>query len=296
MQGYYNRGLYQQATQYIDSLKDNRYVNGSTFYFFSRIYSLNNEFDKTLFHLEKAVKRGITKEQIERMYDLDKFKDSHLYIVFELNYDKWHQEYLVNESNFELDSIYINEIRNIRAKVLEIRYKSVITEDGDEIYELRDSPEIYLKAKKQDSINFYDLSELIILKGFPTAKVVGTKTLRYVSEILDNYVEYYNSLPLWQQVKKIILDEITAGHLKPYFLAMLEDLYLFKTNQPIKYATQINYFKQVQNEIVKYKNLEVENPEELNIRRKSIGLCPIEIEYWSLAKELPKSLQNVKFK
>lgn len=82
MQGYYNRGLYQEATQHIDSLKDNRYVNGQDYYFFARVYSLNNEFDKSLFYLEKAVKGGTTKSDVERMYDLDKFRESHLNIVF----------------------------------------------------------------------------------------------------------------------------------------------------------------------------------------------------------------------
>ncbi|MBX2959596.1 MAG: hypothetical protein KF732_06520 [Flavobacteriales bacterium] len=85
MKGYYHRGLYQKATEYVDSLKDNRFVDKHELYLIARIYSLNNEFDKVLIYLEKAVKKGITKKEIESMYDFDNFKKHHSYVIFNLN-------------------------------------------------------------------------------------------------------------------------------------------------------------------------------------------------------------------
>ena len=97
MKGYYNRGLYHKAVLYPDSLTGNKYVDASTNYFIARVYALSNEFDQTLIYLEKAVKQGITKTQIERMYDLDGFRESNMHIIYEMNYDKWHQEFLIKE-------------------------------------------------------------------------------------------------------------------------------------------------------------------------------------------------------
>lgn len=293
VKGYYNRGLYQDAVQYIDSIQGNRYVSADDNYFFARVYSLNNQFDKTLFYLEKGVKKGITKEQIEQMYDLDKFRESHLNMAYELNYDKWHQEYIEKEVKIKLDSAYISEINDMRAKIINIKYKSFLNADGDEIYELRDSLEVYKPAKKQDSINFYHLYDLILLKGFPTVQKVGIKTLWEVTAILDSYIKLYNELPEWQYIKKEISKEIELGKVKPFILGKLEDACLQANSKPSRYATRLYYFKQIAKEDFNY---EVETPEELNQRRKSIGLCSVQIEAWSNIMELPMNLQSIKFK
>lgn len=291
MHGYYNRGLYQEATQYVDSLKDNRYVNGQVYYFFARVYSLNNEFDKSLFYLEKAVKRGTTKADVEKMYDLDKFRNSHLNIVFELNYDKWYQEYLGWVAELEIDSIYYKDIMEINSLANNTRYKRVETIDGDIVYELKDSVEI-AAVEKQDSINFENFTDLIIEKGFPTYKKVGGAAFDAIRMLESKFIEGFNEVgSKWERIKPLIVKEIELGNLKPFIYGRLEDSYNGISKNPFLYLSPIYTYMNFEGgfkEIVK--------PEELNVRRKSIGLCPIEIEYWSLAKELPMSLQEIKFK
>jgi hypothetical protein len=288
MQGYYNRGLYQEATQYVDSLKDNRYVNGQDYYFFARIYSLNNEFDKSLFYLEKAVKYGTTKADVEKMYDLDKFRESHLNIVFELNYDKWHQEYLSWASELAIDSVYYKEIIELKKSAYVLRFKQVETIDGDEVFELKESKEAIKLGIIQDSINFEDLTDLIVRKGFPTYRKTGEAAYETLHMLIYSYADGFNDVDSkWITIKPLLLKELEKGNLKPFAFGQLEDRARINGKQPQLYFTSSSSSVGVDL---------VENPEELNIRRKSIGLCPIEIEFWSLAKELPLSLQEIKFK
>ena len=291
MHGYYNRGLYQEATQYVDSLRDNRYVNGQVYYFFARVYSLNNEFDKSLIYLEKAVKRGTTKTAIERMYDLDKFRESHLNIVFELNYDKWYQEYLDWVGKIEIDSVYYKEIMEINSLSNNSRYKRVETIDGDIVYELKDSIEV-AAIEKQDSINFEELTDLFLEKGFPTYKRVGGAAFDAIRMLESNFIVGFNeSSSKWEKIKSLIIKEIELGNLKPFIYGRLEDSYNGISKNPLLYLSPIYSHMEFEGSVK-----EIVKPEELNIRRKSIGLCPIEIEFWSLAKELPLSLQEIKFK
>ncbi|MCB9361318.1 MAG: hypothetical protein H6588_08455 [Flavobacteriales bacterium] len=291
MQGYYNRGLYQEATQHIDSLKDNRYVNGQDYYFFARVYSLNNEFDKSLFYLEKAVKGGTTKSDVERMYDLDKFRESHLNIVFELNYDKWHQEYLSWVAKLKIDSVYYKEIELIKQKGFLSRYKKSEKIDGDDVFVLKDSIDL-IEVDKQDSINFEDLTDLIVRKGFPTYKKVGGAAFEVIIMLKNRFINGFNDADSkWVRIKPLLLKELELGNLKPFIYGEFEDRARVTEKRPQLYLTSGSF---VGNRLVEVDL--IEKPEELNIRRKSIGLCPIEIEYWSSARELPLSLQEVKFK
>jgi hypothetical protein len=291
MQGYYNRGLYQEATQYVDSLKGNRYVNGQVYYFFARVYSLNNQFDKSLFYLEKAVKRGTTKADVEKMYDLDKFRESHLNIVFELNFDKWHQEYLSWAAELQIDSVYYKEIETLKILAYHTRYVKAEKVDGDDVFVLKDSIDI-AEIEKQDSINFEKLTALILEKGFPTYRKVGGAAFDAIRMLESNFIERFNDGDSkWEKIKPLIIKEVEKGNLKPFIYGRLEDSYNGISKNPQLYLHPIytnNDYKGRFKEIVK--------PEELNIRRKSIGLCPIEIEFWSLALELPLSLQEIKFK
>tara|TARA_R110001592_G_scaffold111529_3_gene308997 strand:- start:5462 stop:6124 length:663 start_codon:yes stop_codon:yes gene_type:complete len=220
------------------------------------------------------------------MYDLDKFRNSHLNIVFELNYDKWHQEYVNAIANLNLDSTYIKEIELIKNIANKTKYKRVETIDGDIVYELKDSIDI-LEVEKQDSLNFEKLTELILEKGFPTYKKIGGAAFDALNLIKYKYIaEVEKESFKWKKIKPFLLEELEKGRLKPFVYGQLKDRVRVYKEEPQIYLTSLNYTN----------DDKVENPEELNIRRKSIGLCPIEIEFWSLAKELPLSLQEIKFK
>ena len=292
MLGYYNRGLYHKAVEYPDSLIGNKYVNGSTNYFIARVYALANEFDNTLFYLEKAVKKGITKKQIGRMYDLDAFRESNMNIIYELNYDKWHQEYENGKNDFELDSVYIKEIQKIQdeySKNLTIRRA-----DGDEIIEVKDSLRFYHTTKRLDSLSFSVMIELMLEKGFPTYKTVGKSFYTYTRYLRYNMPDDYDvNCADWKKIKAMIFAEIEKGTIYPFYYAAIEDYIRLKKKNPQLYGT-MNY---IHKSSIDYSNgVEFENPEELNIRRRTVGLCSIQLEMWSKARELPLSLKEINFK
>ena len=290
--GYYNRGLYHKAALCPESLAENRYVNATTNYFFARVFSLSNEFDKTLEYIEKAVELGVTKSQIEKMYDLDGFRESNLNIVYEMNYDKWHQEYLLSQENVQLDSVYIKEIRKIRKDYSnKLKLRKI---EGDEIIWVEDSTNYYLTTKKLDSLSFHAIVDLTLEKGFPTTKTIG-KDYYWYSRILryNMPVEYDENCDDWKKIKKSIHAEMKKGTVYPFYYAAIEDNLKVSRKQPQIYGTiPVVYSGNKDVSDV----LQFENPEELNIRRRVIGLCSIQLELWSQARELPKSLKGVQFK
>lgn len=294
MLGYYHRGLYQESLQFLDSLQGNMYMGKHAFYFVAGVYSLNNEFDKTLQYLQKAVEKGVTKEQVEVLYDLDKFRESHLYMVFELNYDKWHQQYLNKWKDVKMDSVYMNEIEGLYAEFQKNSPYKIIKIDGDEIYELKDSVEQYQFKREKDSITYEKLTDLIIKKGFPVFKKVG-QSFYTVSNMLmyhyNNIIGFNESSSKWAQIKPLIQKEINLGNLKPFYLAHFEDLNKVSLNLPQVYLTVKTYFSDSEKDTT-----QVEDAENINQRRKSVGLCSVQIDYWSEAKELPISLKNIEFK
>tara|TARA_B100000809_G_scaffold119529_1_gene117774 strand:+ start:6977 stop:7885 length:909 start_codon:yes stop_codon:yes gene_type:complete len=283
MKGYYNRGLYHKAVLYPDSLKSNKYVDATSYYFFARIYSLSNEFDKTLFNLEKAVKGGITKTQIEQMYDLDGFRESNMHILYESNYDKWHEEYLVAEQGLILDSIYYRELDSMNILFTKLGRELWVKIIKDSVIYSTDSVGRYVARIREDSL-FYEMTTLIIKNGFPTKKRIGEifyKVSRNVRHQMPDDYDVENKD--WFTIKAMIFAEMKTGKLKPFYYALIEDRIELNKNKVQKFGT-IPY------------NLKFKNPEELNIRRKAVGLCSIQLEMWSEARELPKSLKEVNFK
>ena len=173
---------------YIQIHKGNKYVDATSDYFFARVYALSNEFDKTLLNLEKAVKRGISKTQIERMYDLDGFRESNLHIVYAINYDKWHNEYLATGESRGLNSNYIKQLNAINSSYKQVKAKRV----GEElIFEVNDSVNQIYDYEELKSFNFEKTLNLILLNGYPTNKRVGnsfnTISYRFWYGMPDNF-------------------------------------------------------------------------------------------------------------
>jgi hypothetical protein len=292
MKGYYNRGLYHKAVIYPDSLEGNRYVTAKSYFLFARVYSLSNEFDKTLYHLEHAVKRGVTNTQIEQMYDLDAFRESHLHIIYEMNYTVWHQAYLQKVNEVKFDSLVIKEIQKITDEYAQnIKIRRV---DGDDVYEVKDSAAHYATRIRLDSIRFCAIVRLTLKNGFPTRRTIGkefgaySRYLRY--DMPANYDENGKD---WQRIKAMIFTEIGKGTIYPFYYAAIEDYMRYRKRRPQWYGT-MNY---IYKSSIDYTNgVQFENPEELNVRRRSVGLCSIQLEMWSEARELPESLKGVIFK
>ena len=295
MQSHYHRGEYANAAQYPDSLVGNYFLDKSTSFFIAKVYSNNVDYINTIESLEKAVKKGTTKIDIEHSYDLDNFRENNLYFILKSNYDKWHQEYLDKQKNIQLDTNYINTLTPINDLYYNARYKLRTTRKGDSTHFISDSTTRHQARKTIDSL-FYEMVDIITENGFPTEHRVGKKIgknynpffRRLLYEIPDSF-----SLenPKWLIVKEMITEEMKNGKLKPFFYASFIDQYRLSKDEPQLYGT-INY-------IYNYNSLsylEYENPEELNIRRRSVGLCSIQLKLWSTARDLPPALQNITFK
>lgn len=293
--GYYHRGLYYKAVETIDSLQENRFVKKDELFLFARIYSLNNQFDKTLSYLEKAVKEGLTKQQVESMYDLDNFRKSHLHMLFDLNYEKWNKIYLDSLNKLTIDSIYYKEIDAMYQASLKARKFKVTLIDGDEVYESyepQDSLKKLFAEAKQDSVNFETLANLIQIKGFPTEKRIGSMyetvvfMLKYKSQAIEQF-ETPNSA--WSKIIPFIQKEMESGNLPPFLLAHLEDIYNYAKKQPQAYLTiaKSTYCNRVENCI--------NEPEKLNERRKAVGLCSIELAYWTDAEDFPDVVKKLMY-
>lgn len=292
MTGYYNRGLYSEATNYIDSLQNNKFLSADDYFMFARINSLSNNFRVTLEFLEQAVKTGITKKGIENIYDMDNFRQSNMNILFELNYDNWHQDYILKEQVFneKIDNDYVSQILKLDSVRQQIFHDYFKTKSNQ-----KDSLIASNKILEQDSLNFLILTNLILEKGFPVKRRVGEKAFFMANKILFMNVDgLQNENSKWKQIKPIIQDEIKKEHLKPFYYAQLYEQYLFNNNQPKCYGTRIAYYRLLAD--VDVPQYEYENPEELNLRRKSVGLCKVEVECWAYAIDLPEPLQNIKFK
>ena len=292
IKGYYNRGLYHKAVLYPDSLTGNKYVDGSSYFFFARVYALSNEFDQALVNLEKAVKRGITKTQIIQMYDLDGFRGSNLHIIYEMNYDKWHQDYLDLVSSIAFDSVYIKQIQKISQLYSNnLRLRKV---EGEEIIWVKDSTKYYYTRKRLDAAIFYAIVDLTIEKGFPTKRTIGKEYYRYSRYLRYNMPDTYDeNCEDWQKVKTMIFAEMEKGTVYPFYYAAIEDKMRQRTNSPQLNGTISSRFYRLNNIV---NTIEYEKPEELNLRRRAVGLCSIQLEMWSEARELPESLKEIEFK
>ncbi|MDG1476038.1 MAG: hypothetical protein P8Q14_02730 [Vicingaceae bacterium] len=292
IEGYYNRGLNFKAAELPKSLEENRYVDASAHFFFARVYSLSNEFSKTLFSLKNAVERGITKEQIEQMYDLDPFRKSNLNVIFESSYPTWHQVYLDKQKDIKLDSVYMNELIEITEWESDYEVKTWYDQDGNVAF-IEDSSMIELNRKQQDSV-FYFTMELVLEKGFPIRKRVG-ELFNYYSRRLGYSLPKDFSLDdkKWKKIKKMIFTEMEKGNIKPFYYAVLEDDIRASRNQSQLYGTWSAIYS---NSFDVAAEVLFENPEEINVRRKAVGLCPIQVELWSQARELPESLKGIEFK
>ncbi len=292
IEGYYNRGLYFKAAELPEELEGNKYVDGSIHFFFARVYSLSNEFDKTLFSLKNAVERGISKEYIHQMYDIDGFRNRNLKVIFESSYPTWRQAYLDKQKGIKLDSVYMKQLREIREWKSDFEVKSSYNQDGDVMF-IEDSSMIEPNRKQQDSV-FYLTMELVVEKGFPTRKRVGDQFNFFSRRLAYSLPENFNlESKLWGKIKKMISTEMDKGNLKPFYHAFIEDQIRESRKQPQLYGTWSPIY---------YNNFDVggevsfENPEELNIRRRAIGLCSIQLALWAKTKKLPASLKGVQFK
>ena len=97
----------------------------------------------------------------------------------------------------------------------------------------------------------------------------------------------------WKKIKRMIFDEIEKGTVYPFYYAVIEDNIRQKANK-LQLNGTINSRLYRRKDLVN--TIHYEAPEELNVRRRAVGLCSIQLQLWSQARDLPLSLKEVQFK
>lgn len=285
--GYYNRAEYDKAIIYCDSLlqcSDNKYV-----YLHGRVAAANNDFNKATILLKQAIREGVTLQQIERNYDFDKYIETDYFASLKESYPTLHQHYLDSIDDLNLDEDYMKELDNLLYVDQFIRKNGSIRKLAEDTSVFKKTPN-WIIEHLVDSLNFERLIELSREKGFPIPKNVRNNPAWVL--LWHHRAEEFYENSQWERIKPFIDKELKEGNLAPDFYAKFEDHYRYTKGFPQLYGSMCSYFRQSKN----YDSLQFEKPEELNVRRRKIGLCSIEIEVWSFGMELPKSLKNIKFK
>jgi len=171
------------------------------------------------------------------------------------------------------------------------------------IYADQEIRQVYMKSfkdsirKKQllfamnvmDSINFVNLLKFAKIHGFPNYKSVGYKGVNDAWTLLWHHrsVEFELN-PLWHEIKPYIAKEITNGYLDKDFLVMFIDHNEIENGRPMIFGSLFGYYRGQP----EYDTLTVTDIENLNLRRKEMGLAPFELWIESLKLPLPLKLKR----
>lgn len=196
------------------------------------------------------------------------------------------------------DSIVENYDKNLN--------KNWITELGKMTFSDQEIRKVYMKSfndsvrKEQllfsmniiDSINFNHLLATTKLFGFPTYKTVGYSGVNDVWILLWHHRgKEFEMNPLWKEIMPFIEKEISAGNLDKDFLSMFIDDNEIANGRPMVYGTLYGYFRG----LPEFDQYGVIDPKEINLRRKQVGLAPIELWLETLKLPLPKKLKGITF-
>ena len=121
------------------------------------------------------------------------------------------------------------------------------------------------EERRVDAANLKRLEEIILEKGWPGSRMVGSQASGAAWLILQH-------APLETQEKylPVLQKAVSVGDVRADQVAMLEDRVLMRQGKKQKYGTQV-----VSNANVEPEVYPVENPEELAALRASVGMPPM---------------------
>ncbi len=124
---------------------------------------------------------------------------------------------------------------------------------------------------REDSINLVEVETIIKKYGWVGKSEIGEKA----NEALWLVIQHAD-LATQEKYLPLLQSSVKKGESNPNDLALLEDRILMRNNKPQKYGSQV-----ITNNKTGAVFYEIENPEYVNQRRKTVGLIPIE-EYAKL--------------
>lgn len=229
--------------------------------------------------LYEGTRKGLSFERINDM-NLSGFKKSELWLTFISKKDSIYSSY-----QNSLDKEWIDAINNMKYMDQKVR-SSYLNLSTDSV---KNSELTKLLMSTIDSLNFETLLALTKKKGFPTTETVGYYGINNIWLLLWHHrgIEYYKN-PMWIEIKPYIIDAMKNGKLRLDFLSTFEDYYAVELKQPMCYGTMFSYYRY----FPEYNSIQVLDVNQIDERRKQIGLCPIELHLESLELPLPLGLKN----
>ncbi len=167
----------------------------------------------------------------------------------------------IKACNKEVAMVLKKEL-DIHKENFNYQYKEIIDSMFQADQEVR-SPYDYAKMRIVDSMNMTGLLSLMNSYGYPSAKIIGDKSASYAFIMLLHMDQDENN----KVFKPILEKAYNEGYLRPNGLAMIEDR---RRNWGKEKLEQYYYTLPSDN----YDQFSLEEKDEINRRRDSIGLAP----------------------
>lgn len=186
-----------------------------------------------------------------------------------------------------LDSIY-EEDQSYRLQISEIENKF-----GRNSEEMNNHWKI---INQKDSINLIKVQKILDNRGWLSPEIIGDKGSLTLFLVIQ-----HSNLETQEKYLPMMREAVNNGYLQPSSLALLEDRIALRNGHKQKYGSQIGYDESTN----EYYVLPLEDPENVDIRRKSVGLQNLQnyISEWNIIwnvedykKRLPKYEEKLKSK
>lgn len=238
---------------------------GPDFFVAARAYDNLGNNKQVWLMLQKAVRKGYTWAQIEKIEWVN-FKKSKYWDKLKAEYPKQYWQFLENRDDELRDQI--------------IRFDHA--DQFPRVYLYDNSPFSHQLLKKIDSLNMALFKKLIAEKGFPDLQNIGYRE------------NYYNAVPLLLHFCKyshesylyfdpIMRQAVKDGKLRPEHYAFIVDMYTSQFDRETLFLEGLKSYKQAKN---------VPNIAEIDLRRFNLGLIPLYQSAQQFNKELPEGYQR----
>lgn len=125
---------------------------------------------------------------------------------------------------------------------------------------------------KQDSIGFVSLVRLIERRGWPTFSTIGNLNSLLPLLLMHNIGLPHASEKDWAVIRAAVRKAVDLGEEDGYVLAMIEDLFLQRKDQPQLYGTQSTGWESTPTYYA------IKDCHSVDVRRRELGLVPLELD------------------
>ena len=170
----------------------------------------------------------------------------------------------------------LKDIENIKTKLeqvydndqnLRIELDDIILKKGNNSKEVK---ELFKKINKKDKENLLIVTSVLDTYGWLSESVIGKKANRALFLVIQ-----HSNMNIREKYHHMIDKALTTGSIDSSDFALFQDRFLLDHGKKQIYGTQFRYT----NEDNRYELEPLYNPNEVNIRRKQLGLEPIEEDF-----------------